>query len=63
MTRFVMTLEQSVDLIDYAIKNGKTGETIIPKPISMRVIDMLEIFSEKYNKPIKKYQLDLVKKC
>ena len=54
MTRFVMTLEQSVDLIDYAIKNGKTGETIIPKPISMRVIDMLEIFSEKYNKPIKK---------
>ena len=54
MTRFVMTLEQSVDLIEYAIKNGKTGETIIPKPISMRVIDMLEIFSEKYSKPIKK---------
>lgn len=52
MTRFVMTLEQSVDLIEYAITHGKTGETIIPKPISMRVIDMLEIFSDIYNKPI-----------
>ena len=57
MTRFVMTLEQSVDLIEYAILNGTTGETIIPKPISMRVIDMLELFSEKYNKPIEKINI------
>jgi FlaA1/EpsC-like NDP-sugar epimerase len=53
MTRFVMTLEQSVDLIEYAIINGDSGDTIIPKLISMNVIDLLEIFSEKYNKPIK----------
>jgi UDP-N-acetylglucosamine 4,6-dehydratase/5-epimerase len=53
MTRFVMTLEQSVDLIEYAILNGDSGETIIPELISMKVIDLLEIFSEKYNKPIK----------
>lgn len=53
MTRFVMTLEQSVDLIEYAISNGDSGDTIIPKLISMKLIDLLEIFSEKYNKPIK----------
>lgn len=53
MTRFVMTLEQSVDLIEYAISNGESGDTIIPKLISMKLIDLLEIFSEKYNKPIK----------
>jgi FlaA1/EpsC-like NDP-sugar epimerase len=48
-----MTLEQSVDLINYALLNGETGDTVIPELISMNVIDMLEIFSEKYNKPIK----------
>lgn len=53
MTRFVMTLEQSVDLIEYAISNGESGDIIIPKLISMKLIDLLEIFSEKYNKPIK----------
>lgn len=53
MTRFVMTLEQSVDLIEYALINGETGDTIIPKLISMKVKDLIEIFSEKYNKSIK----------
>ena len=53
MTRFVMTLKQSVNLIEYAILNGESGETIIPELISMKLIDLLEIFSEKYNKPIK----------
>jgi UDP-glucose 4-epimerase len=52
MTRFVMTLEQSVALIEYAIINGESGDTIIPKLISMKLIHLMEIFSEKYNKPI-----------
>lgn len=52
MTRFVMTLEQSVDLIHYAIINGESGDIIIPKLISMNVKDLIEIFSDKYNKPI-----------
>ena len=33
--------------------NGETGDTVIPKLISMKVKDLIEIFSEKYNKPIK----------
>jgi len=53
MTRFVMTLEQSVDLIEHAMINGESGDTVIPKLISMNVKDLVELFSEKYNKPIK----------
>lgn len=53
MTRFVMTLEQSVALIEYAITHGESGDTIIPKLISLKMIDLMEIFSEKYGKPIK----------
>ena len=53
MTRFVMTLEQSVDLIEHTLINGESGDTVIPKLISMNVKDLVELFSEKYNKPIK----------
>ena len=53
MTRFVMTLEQSVELIEYAILNGESGDTVIPKLISMRLVDLMEIFSEKYGKPVR----------
>lgn len=53
MTRFVMTLEQSVALIEYAIIHGESGDTIIPKLISLKMVDLMEIFSEKYGKPIK----------
>jgi len=57
MTRFVMTLDESVELIEYSIIHGESGDTIIPKLVSMRLIDLIEIFSEKYNKPIKKIGL------
>jgi UDP-N-acetylglucosamine 4,6-dehydratase/5-epimerase len=51
MTRFVMTLDQSVDLIEHAIMCGESGDIVIPTLISMNVKDLIEIFSEKYNKP------------
>lgn len=53
MTRFVMTLDQSVDLIEYAITKGDSGDTIVPELISMRVLDVMELFSEKYKKPVR----------
>jgi UDP-N-acetylglucosamine 4,6-dehydratase/5-epimerase len=53
MTRFVMTLEQSVSLIEHAIINGDSGDTVISELLSMKVKDLIEIFSEKYNKPYK----------
>ena len=53
MTRFVMTLEQSVDLIDYAAEYGESGDTVIPKLISMKLVDLMQIFSDKYGKPVR----------
>jgi UDP-N-acetylglucosamine 4,6-dehydratase len=53
MTRFLMTLDDSVDLIQAAITKGKSGETWIPRLPSMKVGDLARIFAEKYDKPIK----------
>jgi UDP-N-acetylglucosamine 4,6-dehydratase/5-epimerase len=52
MTRFVMTLEQSVKLIEHAILYGESGDIVIPKLISCCIKDLIELFSEKYNKPV-----------
>lgn len=52
MTRFVMTLEQSVDLVEHAMLHGESGDVVIPRLISCNIIDLIEIFSEKYGKPI-----------
>ena len=52
MTRFVMTLDQSVDLIEYTILKAETGDTVISELVSLKVKDLIELFSEKYNKPI-----------
>lgn len=53
MTRFAMTLEEAVDLILYALDHGLSGETIIPRLRAMKIKDLLELFSEHYDKPIK----------
>ena len=53
MTRFVMTLEQSVALIEHAILYAESGDTVIPELISMRLVDLMKIFSEKYGKSVK----------
>lgn len=50
MTRFIMTLNQSVNLIEYAITNGLHNEIIIPKIYSMRINDLFKLFEEKYEK-------------
>lgn len=52
MTRFIITLDQCVDTIEYGIKNCDNGDTLIPKLSSMKLEDLIELFSEKYNKEI-----------
>lgn len=52
MTRFFMTLDESVDLINNALLNGTTGDTFIPKIKSYNIYDIAKLFSKKYNKPI-----------
>ncbi len=53
MTRFIMTLDQSIDLIVATILGAKSGEMWLPKLKAMNIMDLAEIFSERYSKPIK----------
>jgi UDP-N-acetylglucosamine 4,6-dehydratase len=53
MTRYVMTLDDSVDLILKAIEHGISGETWIPCLPAMKIGDLADIFSKRYNKPVK----------
>ena len=53
MTRFIMTLDQSIDLIVSTISGARSGEMWLPKLKSMNIMDLAEIFSERYDKPIK----------
>lgn len=53
MTRFVMTLEQSVDLIEHALEHGRPGEVVVPRMRSMLIADLLALFSERYDKPVR----------
>lgn len=53
MTRFFMTLDESVDLIQEAIEKGESGDTWIPILRSGNILDLAEIFSERFGKPIK----------
>jgi len=54
MTRYFMSLDNSVDLIEYSILHGNSGDTVIPKNIfSYKIIDIADYFSKEYNIPIK----------
>jgi UDP-N-acetylglucosamine 4,6-dehydratase len=50
MTRFIMTLDQSVNLIEHAIAHGKHNEIIIPQIYSMKIKELFELFEERYHK-------------
>jgi UDP-N-acetylglucosamine 4,6-dehydratase len=52
MTRFIITLDHCVDIIEYGIKHCESGDTIIPKLSCIKLEDLIELFSEKYNKKI-----------
>jgi len=52
MTRFLMTLDESIDLIEQALQKGENGDFWIPELRSMKIIDLAEIFSSFYGKPI-----------
>lgn len=53
MTRFLMTLDDSVNLIEKTITEGKSGEIWVPRLKAMRIGDLANIFSWLYNKPVK----------
>ncbi len=49
MTRFLLSLEQAVDTIFAAMKEGKPGETYIPRVPSARVTDIAEAIINNQN--------------
>lgn len=52
MNRYIISIDDSVQLVEHAILNGSSGDVIVPKLKSININDLLEIFSEIYNKPI-----------
>jgi FlaA1/EpsC-like NDP-sugar epimerase len=52
MTRFLMTLDQSVNLIEYALQNANRNEIIVPYLYSMKIKELFELFSVKFSKDI-----------
>lgn len=50
MTRFFMQVEQSVDLIEYALNNMKgNGEVFVPKCPSFKIIDLAKCFGDDFS--------------
>lgn len=56
MTRFLMTLDQSVDLIFKTIELGASGETWIPRLPSMRIGDIADVFAGHYSKEVRRIE-------
>tara|TARA_B100000900_G_scaffold415649_1_gene446410 strand:- start:344 stop:1327 length:984 start_codon:yes stop_codon:yes gene_type:complete len=49
MTRFMMTLQNAVDLVLYAFKNGNTGDIFVQKAPSTTIGELAEIMRSIYN--------------
>jgi UDP-glucose 4-epimerase len=47
MTRFIMTLDQSIDLIENTISQASNGQIWIPRIPAMRIIDLATIFANR----------------
>jgi FlaA1/EpsC-like NDP-sugar epimerase len=52
MTRFIMTLDQSIDLIERTIKSSQSGEIWIPRIPAMRILDLASIFASRSSSTI-----------
>jgi len=47
MTRFLITLEQSINLVIYATEQTKGGEIFIPKLPACKIVDLVEVMGGK----------------
>lgn len=47
MTRFNITLSESVEMVDWTIKNGLGGEIVVPKLKSFRIVEMAKAINPK----------------
>lgn len=49
MTRFLMSLEESVSLVDYAINNARAGDIFVQKASASTIIDLAEALKIIFN--------------
>jgi UDP-N-acetylglucosamine 4,6-dehydratase len=52
MTRFSITMDEGIDLINYAVEKGKGGEIIVPISPSYRIMDVAEAVAPNAEKQI-----------
>ena len=53
MTRFLMSLEDSVDLVLYAFEHGKQGDLFVQKAPASTVADLAQALKELFNRTIR----------
>ena len=53
MTRFMMTLDNAVDLVLFAFKNGKSGDIFVQKSPATTILELAKALIEIFNSPIK----------
>ena len=49
MTRFLMTLPESVNLVNFAFENGQQGDLFVQKAKSVRILDLAEVLIEIFD--------------
>jgi UDP-glucose 4-epimerase len=57
MTRFLMSLEDSVDLVLYAFKHGQQGDIFVQKAPASTVGDLAQALNELFGRPEKQTQV------
>ncbi|MBD1160082.1 polysaccharide biosynthesis protein [Pelagibacterales bacterium SAG-MED14] len=51
MTRFMMTMDEAIDLVLYALNKGKNGEILVKKTDSASIEKLINVLKKYYNKP------------
>jgi UDP-glucose 4-epimerase len=51
MTRFLLTLDDAIDLVLFAVENMKGGETFIKKAPAVKIIDLARVIAEQAKAP------------
>tara|TARA_A100001035_G_scaffold98307_1_gene77073 strand:- start:692 stop:1717 length:1026 start_codon:yes stop_codon:yes gene_type:complete len=57
MTRFLLSLDQAVELVEYALRNGENGEIFVKKAPAANIITILKACTKLLNKTEKPFKL------
>jgi UDP-glucose 4-epimerase len=53
MTRFLLSLEDAIGLVFYALENGHGGEIFVKKSPAASITDLAEVMANRYNVEVK----------